>query len=279
MGADENFEGIILTVIFLDLHSPYLSDLDQAALDDAEEVQWQQIFQKIRTLTIFIDELSRHPGLINALRPPLGRLQCLKLINDRTDRVAYQGGLDNTLGPLLGLQREGDLETFLGHPTLEIIDTSKDTEDRFSTVLCRGTSVGGELRYYPCILCYLQQNIVEIVEIAAMPYIHFLCIILAIRAGAIPRLHSLFVTDNVKFDELVESLQVANPPPQLNRLWYWSKHRPSLSLVGGLLRSFPLEDFRERVRRSELSAHRDDSLDHIGFYCDRDDVRGSWRGA
>lgn len=87
---------------------------------------------------ISITELRYRPGLINALRPPFGKLQYLKVISNTADETSYE--LTDTVGTLLGRQIEGANETFLGHPTLEIIDTSPEYD--WCDVLDRGTFVG-----------------------------------------------------------------------------------------------------------------------------------------
>jgi len=62
-------------------------------------------FQKLRTLTISTGDLS--PGMIKALRPPLGRLQYFRVAGHF--EAGYSDCLNDVLGALLGGQGEGTL--------------------------------------------------------------------------------------------------------------------------------------------------------------------------
>lgn len=84
-----------------------------------------------------ITTVDLSPDMIKALRPPLGRLQHLRVAGHKEDGTS--GYLNDALGALLGRQGDGAQEKFEGHPTLEIIDTCRDYES--CDVLCRGTSV------------------------------------------------------------------------------------------------------------------------------------------
>lgn len=82
------------------------------------------------------------PDLVSALHPPLCRFHSLRLTNDRSDRFTYESELDNTF-PLLGLRRERDFETFLGHPSLEIIEIIAATTDVCCDLFCKHNSLRG----------------------------------------------------------------------------------------------------------------------------------------
>lgn len=212
--------------------------------------------------------LSDRPGLLNALRPPLGRLQYFRVVDD--EQFGTLGCLNDVLGALLGRQGEGAQEKFEGHPTLEIIDTSEDHKP--CDVLCRGTSVyfirkGG----YGVVHAF--------VAVSRLPYVPSTFLTPAIRVGALPRLHSLRADDkNFDVQSMVQNLLLANPsPPPLKQLRSRSMgEQPlTLSLASGLLRSLPLEEFQARVLwpsipLSELGKEEEESIDdqdRTGAFC------------